>query len=448
MAIVEFIMPKMGESIFEATILKWLKNEGDSLEKDESLLEIATDKVDTEVPSMHAGIITKILVKEGAIVKIGSPLALISTNTDSDSTITHPEHNTIHNQEFQIQETKSYKPVSTVNTSHTRFYSPLVLNIAKNENISISELDDILGTGKDERVTKDDILAFIKTKKTPAPQHQITTQIPPKRSTHKEPVQEILNAHTPTPEVSSPVLPAPSISGAHDIVEMDRMRKIIAQRMIDSRKISAHVTSFVEADVTNMVAWRSKIKHDFMRREGEGITFTPVFIACICKALKDYPMINTSVSGDNIIVKKYINIGIAVALPSGNLIVPVLKNADRYNITGLTKEYNQLIKKAKEGKLSADDLQDGTYTISNVGGFGNVMGTPIIVQPQVAIMAFGSINKKPAVIESEKGDTIGIRHLMFLSHSYDHRIIDGALGGMFVRKVADYLENFDVNQTF
>lgn len=445
------IMPKMGESIIEATVIKWLKKEGDRIEKDESVLEVATDKVDTEVPSTSAGTLSKILVKEGEIAKVGSPIAVISTEVLENDLPPIPIIKTISEKAPEVVLQKEIEQISTQikhieKPSTGRFYSPLVLNIAKEEGISMQELENISGTGKENRVTKYDILDYLQNRKqTPSVQPKIE-------------IKESISYTAPSPivEASKPTIisetkeyvskPSASLSGVYEIIEMDRMRKIIAERMIDSQKISATVTSFVEADVTNMVTWRGKIKHEFMRREGEGITFTPIFIEAVCRALKDYPLVNSSIDGDKIIVKKYINIGIAVALNDGNLIVPVLKNADRYNITGLTKAVNELVKKAKNGKLTPDDLSDGTYSISNVGSFGNVMGTPILVQPQVGILALGTIKKKPAVIETELGDTIGIRHMMFLSHSYDHRIIDGSLGGSFVKRVADYLEDFDVNR--
>jgi len=455
MALVEMVMPKMGESIIEATVIKWLKKEGDLIEKDESVLEVATDKVDTEVPSVSAGKLHKILVKDGEIAKVGSALALISDEVEE--VYLPPIKTPLQPVEAEKIATEMEKVASqfvpTDRPAAGRFYSPLVLNIAREERISMLELEQIPGSGKDNRVTKYDILDYL-TKRESAPipplvKPAVQDSVLPEVA--KSPVQSTAPQRAPSVEVVSTPMeyvskPAHSYSGEYEIIEMDRMRKIIAQRMIDSQRISATVTSFVEADVTNMVIWKNKIKHEFMKREGEGMTYTPIFVEAISRALKDYPMVNSSIDGDKIILKKNINIGIAVALNDGNLIVPVLKNADRYNITGLTKAVNEIVRKAKAGKLTADDLSDGTYTISNVGSFGNVMGTPILVQPQVGIMALGTIKKKPAVIETEQGDTLGIRHIMFLSHSYDHRIVDGALGGSFVRKVADYLENFDVHR--
>jgi 2-oxoglutarate dehydrogenase E2 component (dihydrolipoamide succinyltransferase) len=422
MALVELIMPKMGESIMEATILKWLKKPGDRIEQDESVLEVATDKVDTEVPSTHAGVLKEILAAEGEVVKVGKPIARIETEVS----VSHPQ---------PMPEEPSSTPVvsvapqtnghSTVRTSpNKRFYSPLVKTIAREENISMEELESITGSGLEGRVTKKDILTYLEQRKLGAV------------------VQATKGISTTTTVRTTP----PSVSAGDEIIEMDRMRKMIAERMVESKRISPHVTSFVEADVTNIVFWRNKVKDEFRKRFGESLTFTPIFIEAVVLAIKDFPMINIQVDGDRIIKKRDINIGLAVALPSGNLIVPVIKNADQYNITGLARMVNELASRARENKLRPDDLTGGTYTLSNVGSFGNVMGTPIIMQPQVAILATGAIQKKPAVIETPYGDAIAIRHKMFLSHSYDHRVIDGALGGSFVRRVADYLEQFDVNR--
>lgn len=432
MASEEMVMPKMGESIMEGTILKWLKKPGDKIEQDESVLEVATDKVDTEVPATHAGILKEILAKEGEIVPVGKPIAVIETGSSTKSTsggsVPNPENTqeTVKEKPLPIK-TKEASVSDTAasngkQTHSERFWSPLVRNIAKQENISLQELESIPGTGQHNRVTKKDILQYL-------------TQ-------RKAPNTGILQGT----DFATSVKPAVSWSGEAEIIEMDRMRKMIAERMVESKRISPHVTSFVEADVTNVVIWRNKMKNEFKRTQGDNLTFTPIFIEAVIKALKDYPMMNISVSGDKIIVKKQINIGMAVALPSGNLIVPVIKNADQYNIVGLAKKVNDLANRARDNKLSPDDLSDGTYTVSNVGSFGNVMGTPIIMQPQVGILALGAVRKKPAVIETAQGDLIGIRHMMFLSHSYDHRVVDGSLGGMFVRRVADYLENFDANR--
>ncbi len=424
MARVELIMPKMGESIMEATILKWLKKPGDKVEQDESVLEVATDKVDTEVPSTHAGILQEILAKEGEVVKVGKAIAILSSDVASGVPAASapaknptPEKSTPQPVAATATNGVSHAPVADFKST-SRFYSPLVKNIAKEEKIPVAELERITGSGAAGRVTKKDILAYVQT---------------------RQPGQAGMSRS------SAPLVPA-SISAGDEIIQMDRMRKMIAERMVDSKRIAPHVTSFVEADLTNVVTWRNKNKGEFEKREGEPLTFTPLFIEAIIKAIKDFPMINIQVDGDRIIRKKEINIGMAVALPSGNLIVPVIKNADQYSLTGLTKAVNDLARRARENKLKPDDLSGGTYTLSNVGTFGNVMGTPIIMQPQVGIMATGAIQKKPAVLETIHGDVIAIRHKMFLSHSYDHRVVDGALGGSFVRRVADYLEKFDVNR--
>jgi 2-oxoglutarate dehydrogenase E2 component (dihydrolipoamide succinyltransferase) len=438
MAQFELIMPKMGESITEATILKWLKKEGDSVKLDEAVLEIATDKVDSEVPSPVAGVIQKILYKEGDVVAVGKPVAILDTEaaggTKSSKPVVNAPQTPASKPEVQKAEVKTQKPaVSTapVNVSSDRFYSPLVLNIARQEGISMSELEALPGTGAEGRVTKKDILAYVQNRSTGAPQ---VTEV-------SEPTVEVREQRQQTDVVSSK-----SYSGNVEIIEMDRMRRLIADNMVKSKATSAHVTSFVEADVTNIVLWRNKMKKKFLDLYGENLTFTPIFIEAVVKSLRDFPLVNSSVDGTNIIVKKDMNIGMAAALPSGNLIVPVIKNADLLNMVGLAKKVNDLANRARQGKLKPDEIEGGTYTVSNVGTFGNVMGTPVILQPQVAILATGAIKKKPVVIETEQGDTIGIRHMMFLSHSYDHRIIDGALGGSFVRRVADYLEGFDVNR--
>lgn len=426
------IMPKMGESIMEGTILSWLKKEGDHIEQDESVLEVATDKVDTEVPATHAGVLKQILAKEGEVVAVGKPIAIISVNASANG---HTEDNGSQTAVAEKPKAKAEaKPVPSDDapmpskeiplqskSSSGRFYSPLVLNISRKEGIAMEELEQIPGTGNEKRVTKKDILQYLNDR-TGSPQ---TSQA----------------IHT-----SEPAKVSVSVSAEDEIIEMDRMRKMIAQRMVDSKRISPHVTSFVEADVTNIVYWRNRVKNIFKEKEGDSLTFTPIFIEAVVKALKDYPMMNISVDGDKIIKRKSINIGMAVALPTGNLIVPVIKNADQLNVVGLTKKVNELARKGRNNKLSADELSGGTFTVSNVGSFGNVMGTPIIVQPQVGIVAFGAVVKKPAVVETPTGDAIAIRHKMFLSHSYDHRVVDGSLGGMFVRRVADYLERFDHKQ--
>ena len=428
----------MGESIMEATVLSWLKKEGDTIEQDESVLEVATDKVDTEVPSTHAGVLKEILAKDGDVVEVGKPIAIIATNgEDSPSGQAGTEEKAAEKQPAVAEAAgrsahtsngavKLEEPVSG------RFYSPLVKNIAKEEGIPMAELETVPGSGKEGRVTKKDILSYLQTRGSqPAPQAQ------------PQPVQQVSAPAQERPVQKINV----SISAGDEIIEMDRMRKMIAERMVDSKRISPHVTSFVEADVTNIVFWRNRKKNEFKQKEGDNLTFTPIFVEAVVKAIKDYPMINVQVDGDRIIKKKDINIGMAVALPSGNLIVPVIRNADQYNLTGLAKKVNDLAKRARENKLTPDELSGGTFTVSNVGSFGNMMGTPIIMQPQVGILALGAIVKKPAVIETPQGDTIGIRHKMFLSHSYDHRVVDGSLGGMVVRRVADYLEKFDLDRS-
>jgi 2-oxoglutarate dehydrogenase E2 component (dihydrolipoamide succinyltransferase) len=446
MALVEMVMPKMGESVMEGTILNWLKKVGDTIEQDEPVLEVATDKVDTEIPATHAGILTEILAQVGEVVPIGKPIALIQTEGKAEASPTLPSHaeekHKVLAETILIDEPMTAENLAQLLTTPVegRFYSPLVMSIAKEEGISSEELSRISGTGKEGRVTKNDILKYVEAKKKSS-QPSLLKQEP---IVQKTPVVETVK---PQVEAVKPVAPAVSYSGNVDIIEMDRMRKMIAQRMVDSKRISPHVTSFVEADVTNIVNWKNAHAKQLKEREGVSLTYTPIFIMAVVKALKDYPLVNSSIDGDNIIVKKDINIGLAVALPNGNLIVPVIKNADQLNLLGLTKQVNDLAKRARENKLTPDELSGGTYTVSNIGSFGNVMGTPIILQPQVAILSLGAIQKKPAVIETEYGDVIGIRQMMFLSHSYDHRIVDGALGGSFVRRVADYLEKFDVKQS-
>lgn len=425
----------MGESIAEATIISWLKNEGDAIEIDEAVLEIATDKVDSEVPSMEAGVLTQKLYNDGDVVKVGEPIAIISTDGDAAAASPAVAETPAAAEVIETKITEAANTVATPAVSKedlNRFYSPLVMNIARTEGISMAQLETVPGTGKDGRVTKRDILAYVKNHSEPTPE-------PSSREQYTPPKEEAPKAVTRT-------APNVSLNPGDEIIEMDRMRKLIADHMVNSKHTSPHVTSFVEADVTNLVNWRNKIKGEFKAREGENFTFTPIFIEAIVKAIKDFPLINVSVSGDNIIKRKNINIGMAAALPSGNLIVPVIKNADFMNLTGLAKTVNDLANRARANKLSPDEIQGGTYTVTNVGTFGNVLGTPIINQPQVAIMAMGAIVKKPAVIETEQGDLIGIRHKMYLSHSYDHRVVDGALGGMFVRRVADYLEQWDVDR--
>ncbi len=427
MASVEMLMPKMGESIIEGTILTWLKKEGDSIEADESVLEVATDKVDTEVPATHGGILTKILAKEGDVVAVGTAIAIIETNA-AVTKEAPPKSVSPKEEVVQAAPALTASLVTTLEpeaASHSdgRFYSPLVKSIAKEEGISADELSHIPGSGAEGRVTKQDMLDYLASRSKGGSKNTGVAKTPP--------------------SISQPKV-APSITGGDELIEMDRMRKMIATRMVESKRISAHVTSFVEADMTNIVLWREKNKEAYKAKYGESITFTPFFIDAVAKAIRDFPMINISVEGEHIRKKKDINIGMAVALPSGNLIVPVIKNADQLNIVGISKKVNDLANRARNNKLTADDVSGGTYTVSNVGSFGNIMGTPIIPQPQVAILAIGAIVKKPAVVETPTGDVIAIRHKMFLSHSYDHRVVDGSLGGMFVRKVADYLEEFDL----
>lgn len=430
MSQVELKMPKMGESVAEATITKWLKKEGDSVEQDEPILEIATDKVDSEVPSTTAGILVKQLYNEGDVVAVGKSIAIIGDSASSANPI--PSASKAEEVKIAVAPVLSTQPAAaSMGVSSSKFYSPLVRNIAQQENVSSAELDAILGTGAEGRVTKKDILQFIENRKSGNGQIAKTTSAEPVPSA--------------AIQTKAPVA-VPMTDGDVEIIEMDRMRKLIADHMVMSKHTSPHVTSFVEADVTNMVLWRNKVKNDFEKREKEKITFTPLFIEAIVRAIKDFPMINCSLDGTKILLKKNINIGMATALPSGNLIVPVIKNADRMNLVGLTKSVNDLSGRARKNKLSPDEIAGGTFTLTNVGTFGNVMGTPIINQPQVAILAAGAIRKKPAVIETEFGDTIGIRQMMFLSLSYDHRIVDGSLGGSFLRKVADYLEQFDINR--
>lgn len=429
MAQYELIMPKMGESITEATILKWLKKEGESIKLDEAVLEIATDKVDSEVPSPVAGVLQKMLFKEGDVVAVGKAVALIET----DAVGALPAQPTAESKKTETKYAAKEMVVSQpkVEIVSDRFYSPLVLNIARQEGISMSELEQIPGTGGGGRLSKKDILSYV--------QNRGAASV-------KEEVERVDVVQSTNKEETAAVVQAKSYSGNVEIIEMDRMRRLIADNMVKSKATSAHVTSFVEADVTNLVIWRNKMKKKFQDLYGENLTFTPIFIEAVCRAIRDFPIINSSVDGANIVVKKDINIGMAAALPSGNLIVPVIKNADMLNLVGIAKKVNDLANRARQGKLKPDEIEGGTYTVSNVGTFGNVMGTPVILQPQVAILATGIIKKKPVVIETEAGDTIGIRHMMFLSHSYDHRIIDGSLGGAFVRKVADYLEAFDINR--
>ena len=433
MAQFELLLPKMGESVAEATVIKWLKQPGDMIEADDTVLEIATDKVDSEVPSPVAGKLIKQLFKEDDVVQVGEVIGIIET--DAEAEVSAPVAQEIIEEipgTDQLPLPSSERAES--NETNLRFYSPLVRNIAAQENITLSELEEIPGSGAEGRLTKDDLISYIQDRSSPATQKQAapaaTVQAP----------AGVTSAPKESPK------PTVATGGAEEIIEMDRMRKLISEHMVKSVQTAPHVTSFVEADVTNMVAWRDKVKAGFEKREKEKITFTPIFVEAVAKAIKDFPMINVSVSGNQIIKKRDINIGMAAALPSGNLIVPVIKNADQYNLVGLTKSVNDLAVRARNAKLKPDETQNGTFTLTNVGSFGNIMGTPIINQPQVAILAVGAIKKKPAVLETEFGDVIAIRHMMYVSLSYDHRVVDGALGGSFVRRVADYLENWDVNR--
>ncbi len=449
MAKVDLIMPKLGESIMEATILEWHKKPGDRVELDETILEIATDKVDTEIPSPVAGTVKEILFEKDDIVAIGTVIAIIETEGKAESdeskesvveeeieTPTIPKKQTPSEPEKietppkevpQKLESQSQKDVN-------RFYSPLVLNIARQEQIQFAELNLIEGTGANGRVTKKDLTSYIATRsEQPSDPYQFARS-----------KSESINS----PQQGVPSPPPVSYSGDNvEIIEMDRMRKLIADHMVNSKRTSAHVTSFIEADVTELFAWRNKHKGAFEKKHGQKITVTPIFIEAVVKALRDFPLVNVSVSGNKIIRKKDINIGMATALPSGNLIVPVIKQADDFNLLGLTKKVNDLATRARNNKLKPEEIQDGTFTLTNVGTFGNVMGTPIINQPQVAILATGAIRKMPSVIETKKGDAIVIRQKMFLSLSYDHRVVDGFLGGSFLKRIADYLEGFDNTQT-
>jgi 2-oxoglutarate dehydrogenase E2 component (dihydrolipoamide succinyltransferase) len=441
MSMVDLIMPKLGESIMEATILKWHKKPGDKVAMDETVLDIATDKVDSEVPSTAEGTISEILYKENDVVAVGAVIARIDAGGNaSENNFSHQNEPVQQHEEAEVMEEVPYQPEEKKSMNNSvsgiRFYSPLVLNIAASEGISMNELENIEGTGQDGRVSKKDIMSYLEKRKN-APQSkpqqpQQSDQIQATPAVHEVPQTPAKQEYTPT-----------VYSGNVEIIEMDRMRKMIAKHMIDSQNTSAHVTSFTECDVTNLVLWRERIKKDFEKREGEKITFTPLFIEAIIKCIKKYPLINSSVDGDKIVIKKDINVGMATAMPSGNLIVPVIKNADQLNLTGLTKQVNGLANAARNNKLKPDDTAGGTFTITNVGTFGSLMGTPIINQPQVAILAVGAIKKRPVVIESEQGDSIAIRHMTYLSLSYDHRIIDGALGSTFLNAVAKELENFD-----
>ena len=439
MARVELIMPKMGESVSEATIISCSKKIGDMVELDETIIEIATDKVDSEVPSTHQGKLVEMLFGADDVVKVGEPFAIIETEAgENDITaVTKPTAVTVVSNPIEEVVTKAVETTTKpTSNSGDRFYSPLVRSMASQEKIAIAELDTIPGTGKDDRVTKSDMLVYLQNRGS-AP--KITVEIAPEVIATQTDQKAAQIATTSQNRVNIPN------TGDTEIVEMDRMRKLISAHMTMSKQTSAHITSFVEADMTNVVNWRDYIKDDFKRREGQNITFTPIIIEAMAKAVKDFPMVNVSVDGTNIHIHKNVNIGMAAALADGNLIVTVIKECQNKNLIGITKSVNDLATRARAGQLKPDDIQGGTITMTNVGTFGNLMGTPIINQPQVAILACGVIKKKPVVLETEYGDVIAIRHMMFLSLSYDHRVVDGALGGQFVRRVADYLEKFDVN---
>jgi 2-oxoglutarate dehydrogenase E2 component (dihydrolipoamide succinyltransferase) len=443
MATVDLVMPKMGESIMEATILKWHKQPGDHVKMDETVLEIATDKVDTEVPSTTEGVMQEILYNVNDVVPVGTVIARIKTTVE-DAGTEQPQSPRQDKEEF-VEEQESAQHTSNLRTAsretftptangNGRFYSPLVLNIAASEGVSISELENIPGTGNEGRVTKKDILQYVSQRKTGG------------WKSHQRARKDVAVIEQPDEPGGNRDTALTTYTGNVEIIEMDRMRKLIAEHMIRSKQTSAHVTSFTEADVSNIVMWREKIKNEFEKREGTKITFTPLFIEAVVRCIKKFPLINSSVEGDRIIVKKDINIGMATALANGNLIVPVIKNADQLNLVGLTRQVNSLADNARTGRLRADDTQGGTFTLTNVGTFGSLMGTPIINQPQVAVLAVGAIKKRPVVVETPHGDSIAIRHMMYLSLSYDHRIIDGSLGATFLTSVANELENFNADR--
>ncbi len=434
MAEYKIVLPELGEGVIEATLTNWLVKVGDKVEEDDSIAEIATDKVDSDVPTSRDGIIKELLYQPNDVIKVGDPLAILEIEGGEESIASNDEEKeVVVSQEILevVKEPLQAQQQETIESSEDRFYSPLVKNIAKEENISQAELDAIAGSGAKGRVTKDDILNYLKNRS----QNGMAKEV-------QAPIQPVV-ASAVANTTQQPTANYTFVSGEDEIIEMDRMRKMIANHMVDSKRISPHVSSFVEADLTKIVNWRNKVKDEFFKKEGEKMTFTPIFIQAVARAIKDYPMINVQVEGDRIIRKKDINVGMAVALPSGNLIVPVIKNADQYSLSGLAKKVNDLAKRARNNQLKPDEIKGGTYTVTNIGSFGNVFGTPIINQPQAAILAVGAIVKKPAVIETPEGDVIGIRHKMFLSHSYDHRVVDGALGGMFVKRVGEYLESFN-----
>lgn len=435
MAKFELKLPKMGESVAEATLTNWLKKVGDTIEADEAVLEIATDKVDSEVPSEVNGVLVEKLFNVDDVIQVGQTMAIIETDSvvngsiTQDQTTPEPEVISVVEQQFDTAKQTVQTPIENADG---RFYSPLVKNIAAAEGISQVELDAILGTGKDGRVTKNDILGYVENRASQKP-------------SVKQPQPKVAVESAKAPAETKAALP---VSGDDEIIEMTRMGKLISKHMVDSIQTAAHVQSFVECDVTNVWNWRNRVKAAFAKREGENLTFTPIFMEAVAKALKDFPMMNIAVDGDKIIKRKNINLGMAAALPDGNLIVPVIKNADRLNLVGMSKAVNDLAGRARDNKLKPDEIQGGTYTVTNVGTFGSIMGTPIINQPQVGILALGAIRKVPAVIETPEGDFIGIRFKMFLSHSYDHRVVNGALGGQFVKRVAEYLEAWDIDREF
>ena len=462
----ELTMPKMGESVAEATITQWLKNEGDSIALDESVLTIATDKVDSDIPSPVAGVLVKKLFNENDVIQVGQVIAHIETGdgktaapaASSPQPVAAPAASSPQ-PAAAAPATSNQQPVAAAPAtsgqqplakgSGNRFYSPLVRSMAAQEGLSQAELDQIDGSGQEGRVTKHDVLAYLAQRASGAHRTAVAATGPASEASAPTPAPAGAVAPKSSEAAASGhgfKAPAPTLFPGDEIREMDRMRKLIADHMVMSKHVSPHVTSFVEADVTAIVRWREKVKSGYEKREGEKLTFTPIFMEAVVKAIKDFPNINVSVDGNNVVYHKPINLGMATALPSGNLIVPVIKNADRLSLSGMTKEVNELANRARSNALKPDDIQGGTYTVTNVGSFGNILGTPIINQPQVAILALGAIRKMPAVIETAEGDVIAIRHKMFLSHSYDHRVVDGALGGMFVRRVADYLEQWDPNR--
>ena len=439
MARFELKLPKMGESVAEATITSWLKAVGDTIEQDEAVLEIATDKVDSEVPSEVDGILVEVLFNVDDVVQVGQTIAVIETEGESNASAEAPKAEAIVAEKApeaaaEVAQTvvAAQETTAPISSNGERFYSPLVKNMAKAEGIAQAELDAVPGTGKEGRVTKADMQAYLTTRGT----QPAKVEVAPVASTKQAPTK------TETKKQETPI----NVGEVDEIIEMTRMGKLIAHHMVESVQTSAHVQSFIEADVTNIWNWRKKVKDSFMKREGENLTFTPIFMEAIAKALRDFPMMNISLQGDTIVKKKNINLGMAAALGNGDLIVPVIKNADQLNLVGMTKQVNDLASRARDNKLKPDDIQGGTYTVTNVGTSGSIMGTPIINQPQVGILALGAIRKVPAVIETPDGDFIGIRYKMFLSHSYDHRVVNGALGGQFVKAVKDYLESWDTKR--